>query len=187
MAVDFYLDLDGVLVNFVLGATKIFQVGYNELISRWEPGSYEMEKALGVSKKKFFNTLEEHGEEFWANLPIFPYALELYEHCESLGDVTILSAPTLDPSSASGKIRWLQRLFGRNFRDYILTGKKEKCANANSILIDDFSFNTEKFIERGGKAILFPTWFNSRHHLSKDPVNVIKEDIAILLENGKCQ
>lgn len=155
--------MDGVLVDFVRGAARLFDADYDDLVRRWPGGVYDMEKVLGVSKAKFFSAIDRAGEDFWAGLPAYPYAAELYNHCAAMAPTYILSSPTLDPSSLAGKVRWLQDRFGRDFRDYILTSKKEMCASETHVLIDDHASNVAKFRKRGGHGILFPALGNSRH------------------------
>lgn len=175
-----FLDLDGVLVDFVRGASEVFNQDYDKIIEKWEPGCYDMEKMLGISKEKFFNTIEEKGEDFWAKLPPFPYSKDFYDHCTTLGKTVICTSPTYDCKSTSGKMRWLHKNYGRNFRNYILTPRKELCARSSHVLIDDHVPNVEKFRDNGGQAILFPAIHNSRHALAKNCVKVVKEELEMI-------
>lgn len=184
-----FLDMDGTLVNFVKGAARLFDQDYETLLGRWTPGIYDMESVLGLTKGQFFAALDKAGEDFWANLLPYPYARDFYDHCVDIAPTYILSSPTYDASSLSGKIRWLHNMFGREFRNYILTSKKEMCARDCHILIDDHIINVERFREHGGKAILWPTPFNSRHeeaHVALDVVMAELEETCRQIINHGC-
>lgn len=170
-----FLDLDGVLVDFIRGAAELFKKDYDQLISRWPPGMYDMEVVLGISKTKFFSTIENVGEDFWATLPPFPYAKSFYEHCEGIAPVCILTRPTYAPSCLSGKVRWMRRHFGNI--DYIIGKRKELCARDTHVLIDDHTVNVSKFQEHGGRAILWPAINNPRHAESDRAVEIVKEEL----------
>lgn len=183
------LDMDGVLTDMIQGAAVVFNKDYDELLKRWPPGVYEIQVGFNMSSSRFYKALQEHGEDFWANLPPYPYALDFYEYCKSIAPTYILSTPTLDPSSLSGKLRWLNKWFGSNFRNYIFTAHKQMCARHTHVLIDDRVSNVEAFREHGGQAILWPTPFNPRHQEAKYAVDVAKKELenlmqGTLLKNG---
>ena len=175
-----FIDMDGVLVDFVRGAVSTFGKEYDDLMTGWVPGVYNIEEIIGISKTQFFKKIDASGEDFWANLPPYPYAREFYEHCAAMAPTYILTAPTLHPTSFAGKICWLHNWFGTGFRDYVFTPKKEMCARDTHILIDDHVPNVEKFKEHGGHAILWPTWFNYRYAEAHKAVDVAKEELEAL-------
>lgn len=172
-----FLDLDGVLVDFIQGAASLFGTDSDSLLRKWPPGVYEMEEALGISRTKFFATLEAAGEEFWVNLPPFPYARDFYDHCTNIAPTYILTAPTRDPKSLSGKMRWLQNWFGQGFRDYVITDKKEMCARDTHVLIDDRVSNVDKFREHGGQAIMWPARQNPRWAEAWRALELVTEEL----------
>lgn len=187
-----FLDQDNVLVNFVLGASKLFNEDYRNLITRWTPGNYNMEDVIGVSRQEFLKTLENAGEKFWEELPAYPHAVDFYKYCSKLAPTYILTAPTDDPRCLSGKVKWFYRVFGEGFDAYIMTRHKEMCARSTHILIDDLASNVSKFKEHGGQAILWPTHFNIRHKESSNALDVVKHELdnlakRIILNNAACQ
>jgi 5'(3')-deoxyribonucleotidase len=172
-----FLDLDGVMVDFVKGAAELFKQDHASLLARWPAGVYDMESVLNISKEEFFDTLASGGEDFWANLPSYPYAGELYDHCASLASTYILTAPTYDPRSLSGKMKWIHKMFGKDFRQYILTAKKEMCARNEHVLIDDHAVNVSRFKDHGGRAIMWPTPWNPRWREAKDNMSIVKKEL----------
>jgi len=174
-----FLDLDGVLVWFVKGAAPLFGLTLEEMLSRCPAGTYDMDVGLGVSRTQFFATISKAGEDFWANLEPYPHALEFYEHCKSIAPTKILTSSTFDPHCAAGKMRWMYKWLGTNFRDYHITPLKEDCASPGAVLIDDLESNVNNFRAAGGKAILWPTHFNCRY-AETNAVEVVKKELQLL-------
>ena len=59
-------------------------------------------------------------------------------------------------------VAFLQRHFGKSFRDYFVGAPKQFCARPGAVLIDDFDDNCVAFREHGGRAIVFPQPWNCR-------------------------
>jgi hypothetical protein len=83
--------------------------------------------------------------------------------CEGFAPTTILTSPSKDPAAAAGKTRWLQSVFGRDFRSYLIGPDKQSCARPGAVLIDDRDENCDSFRQAGGRAIVFPQRWNSGH------------------------
>lgn len=158
-----YIDLDGVCVDFIGSAAKLFGMTKEELMPKWKPGLWDMSEVVGLSHAEFFKKLEEGGEDFWADMELYPWADELYESCKKLAPTYFLTMPTGDPRCLSGKLKMLHRWHGHGFSDYVMTKHKDHCANSHTILIDDHDLNVEKFKKSGGHAILFPAHTNANH------------------------
>ena len=155
------LDCDGVLANFLEGAC----IAHNKPIngSKWD-----FYTDWGLSENQFWDKCK--GEQFWLSLNKYEYALKFFKNLKSLcveykADLTITTAPSLDPESISAKIKWLKTNFNVHNKDIMLGAKKWILANPKSILIDDYPFNINKFNEYGGHGILFPQQWNC-----KDPL-----------------
>ncbi len=172
-----FLDMDGVLCNFVGGFCALHGKSADEVFPPGQQGNYEFHDSLGMTRDQLWRSIDAVGEDHWANMQPYPWALELYEHCKSVAPTIILSTPSLHHSSLSGKCRWLQKYFGSRFRDYLLGPRKEECARPDTVLIDDFETNCEKFAARGGKAIVFPRPWNGLWQLD-DPVGHIVRELA---------
>lgn len=148
------IDMDGVLVDFVGGVENVLGKPKTNAY-------YDIHKWYSMSANKFWKTIDTH--EFWANLEWYAHAKVFYHKILNLNDnkdVYICTSPTLNPECASGKISWMKREFGNNFRNYIITPHKHLLANKTTVLIDDNDSNIEKFHVAGGRTILFPRPWN---------------------------
>lgn len=167
------LDLDGVLVDFVGGAAKIF--GYDpSVVTTWD--YYPL---IGVTESEFWRRIDEAGSDFWAHLEPYPWAMDLYDKCASIAPTILLTTPSKCPTSAHGKVRWMQSVFGTNFRKFLIGPSKEFCANADTVLIDDNDSNCKRFEEVGGNAILFPRPWNAHAGIA-DPYTHTLESLDFL-------
>ena len=148
-----YLDLDGPMVDWQGGVYKLFK----EITPAGQGLAHEV---LGVSKSEIWKRVYRAGSEWWAELEPTPWAHELYDELCRAGEVVILSSPSHIPAGASGKVKWMKKFFNGNFRDYVLTSRKELLAKKGDILIDDMESNIAKFSQNGGDGILFPRPWN---------------------------
>jgi 5'(3')-deoxyribonucleotidase len=156
-----FVDLDGVLVDFVGGAASY----YNRTVDHWPAGQFDIAKTLGMTSQQFWNGLNEG---YWANLQPLPDAadiLQLLENRFGAMNLCILSSPTRDPRSLSGKLKWIQRNLKKYERRFLIGPSKEFCASAQTVLIDDSDRNIDRFHQAGGAAILVPRRWNSLHEI----------------------
>ena len=168
-----FFDLDGVLADFSAGVCQLFQHAppdQNDL-------GKELPEIIGCDNGQIWTRIEQKGRLFWENLPATVWANDLIDVVSDIGDIILISTPSFSPSSASGKQAWIQKKFGRRFRDFIITPRKELLAAPNRILIDDLLKNCELFEKAGGKSILFPTYQNGELTAGIDPVEIIKKAI----------
>lgn len=173
-----FLDLDGTIVDFVKGVCPLFGVTHDEIMGKWPPGEYDMTKVLGITEDEFFGVINGAGEDLWANLPMYDYGMDVYHFCKDIAPTFILTRPTGHSSSLAGKLRLMQRQFGSDFKDYVLTWKKELCASPDSVLIDDHVVNCTKFADAGGSAIVWPAYNNLRHGVADRCVDIFKEELV---------
>ncbi len=82
--------------------------------------------------------------------------------------------------SSPWKIVWLRQRFGPEFKSFLLGSQKYFCAAPGHVLIDDSDKNCKAFEKWGGKAILFPQYWNSRHKLWPNAVDVVLEELHAL-------
>ena len=168
------LDLDGVCVDFVSAALRIF--GHEFEDTDWPLGEYDIAKAIGKDHGEFWSAIHKQGVDFWRNLKTFVWFAELYEELHKFGHVYFVTTPTDSPYSASGKMLWLQDRYGSGFRDFVITHNKQLLSRSGCVLIDDYDLNVENFKKHGhGKAILFPQKWNQNHEL----INVNRVDYVI--------
>lgn len=175
------LDVDGVLVDFVQGAAKASGIDWGWLQRRYEEslGEYDLAPVFGISNDAIWRNINALGSWFWESLPHYPWCDELIAECHRQADrVVFCTTPGLDASGATGKLRWLQKVMGTHFRDYLIGPPKHVCARPGSVLIDDSDDNCAKFVEAGGQAIVFPRPWNSAHAERHAPMLAVRRQLA---------
>jgi hypothetical protein len=158
-----FLDLDGVLADFYGSVAKYFGrtnpygvdlFGDKDILEYWD-----------YTPEYFWNSLPW---EFWQTITPMADAdaiLSLIRKYFSVRDIAVLSGPSPHNSAAClhGKTRWIERNLPWLNRRYVFTVNKYFCAGSDKILIDDFEKNTDEFTAAGGKAFLYPRYWNSRY------------------------
>ncbi len=172
-----FLDMDGVLSNFVQGALRLFdQPGLEDV---WTPADRNMPALLGMSGDAFWNRIAAAGSDFWFELEPYPWLDELV----SLVDRWpwfIATSPGTHESSAAGKVQWMKHHLGSDFRNYLITPQKQVLARPGAILIDDLDPNVDRFNESGGEGLLFPRKWNTNYTLADDPMSFVAGRLAEL-------
>mgnify|MGYP001187749547 CR=1 FL=1 len=150
-----YLDMDGVLVDFVSGAIEATGIDLtHDTWTEWD--AYRLKE---WSSDQFWAPINER-LYFWEDLQPYPWAEELLELCKSFGEVVFCSTPSRNPESASGKLTWLQQRGWLKDHDCILMKDKWRLAKPGTILIDDRRDSCALFSAHGGKSICFPQPWN---------------------------
>lgn len=91
------VDMDGVLCDF--------EKAFKELIGE-DIAPKEFEEKYGTNP--FWSVVAEVGEEFWENMPWTPDGKILWKFVKPF-DPIIISAPSKDESSLTGKVKWLKK------------------------------------------------------------------------------
>lgn len=176
MPVKIFLDLDGVLCDFQKQFNTHIQ---KELSLDREYSADEFEQEFG--KNPYWEYVEKWGEDFWANMPWTEDGKQLFEYVEKY-DPIILSAPSRDPASKTGKVKWLRsnlpeltnhsvqtkaRRGWDGVSHVILNSDKYRYATGpRDILIDDRIKNISKWDDAGGTGIL--------HKSTQDTINQLQ-------------
>lgn len=168
-----FIDMDGVLTAFAESAIKLItSVDPAAVLRGWPKGEYHMPTVLGISNDEFWGRIEAAGEEFWASMAPYPWAMQLYDDMLAFGKRIILTSPSRDPHCVAGKLRWMQGFFpaGKRFGNYIFTTSERKCllAGPGRILLDDNPQNIKQWTEAGGHAVLVPQPWNAAEAVSPD-------------------
>ena len=173
------LDCDGVLANFVDAACKAHNRPND--ITKWE-----FYNDWRMNPSEFWSKCA--GKDFWLDLEEYDYAQDLVAELRELcidysAELTITTAPSLDPECVNAKLEWLYYHFGFYSHDVILGPKKWAMAHPRSILIDDRPKNVNKFNEYGGYGLLFPQKWNINEQQSdlKDWCDIVDEVEHILI------
>jgi 5'(3')-deoxyribonucleotidase len=166
-----FLDVDEVLVQWVDGLLRLLGRDPAEVFARWDaldPRPWDVCDVLGVSGNAMWRAVDAAGASFWSELESFDWCDELYALCSSIAPTYLLTSPSKHPSSLAGKLTWIHRQFGRDFKDYLIGPAKVACARPGALLIDDRPDTCRKFIERGGDAFVFAgvgnRWHADRHN-----------------------
>ena len=167
-----FLDMDGVLVDFVGGALRTcfgnMEATICQTLELWPAGEYDITKVVGGTIDEFWEAINAE-KGFWESLSPYPWAADLIDLVESAvkRKWSIATSPSRDPQCAAGKVKWLQDNCskGQSFRNYFITPEKHLLAGGNRtrVLIDDRDVNVDRWRECGGSAILFPQPWNSNH------------------------
>jgi 5'(3')-deoxyribonucleotidase len=184
-----YLDMDGVLVNFVGGVCRALGTTEEELIARHSPPvPWDLRKLFGRS----FGEIEAKLDEgFWSNLDKYPWADELVEYvtgyfpnrvvlCTSAGR----PGTSFFHQAAIGKSLWVHKHFPEFADSMVMCCQKWHLAGGGKVLVDDSTKQVLEFASHGGTGIVFPQWWNCRWLLVKYGVwiDVVKEAIKALAE-----
>jgi len=168
-----FVDMDGVLTDFVGAAFR--RIGRSIPL---EQVQWNFNEQLGLSADDFWELLDGHdASQFWRGIDPYPWYRELLA---ALGDTPwcVLSTPSQDPGCVKGKVEWLTKHIAPDFRDYILTPRKHFAASPGAVLIDDNDENCAKFVEHGGRAILFPQPWNANRDKTEDRIGFLREAIV---------
>ena len=133
-----YIDLDGVLCDFEKQFKDLVGISTDEFESKY-------------SEKDFWKVIGEHGENYWSQMPWMKDGKKLWSYVKKFNP-TILSTPSRDKTSETGKIKWIKRELGNV--PYILIREKEKYANDTSVLVDDLTKKINRWNAKGGIGIL---------------------------------
>jgi hypothetical protein len=179
-SVRIFCDLDGVLVDFNRGFAEL-----PENTEKLSPGEYEEEHG----KNSIWPLIDKYGEEYWSELYWKGDGRELWDYLEEYKPA-ILSSPSRNPLSISGKAKWVKLNLRINDKpvtklaDYtgdnrliIMQQKHLFAKSANDILIDDTQSKIDKWTEAGGTGIL--------HNDSTDTIKVLEKILERLREGSQ--
>lgn len=150
------LDMDDVLNQFM---PYVF-----EWLGQPEPDQWSgrlVNMVHGLSETEIWERLDY---DFWRTIPKskeFNWLMQLVEGVEVKGIVTGLP-PYNQGQCVEGKLEWLSDHLP-NYADFkvVFTSEKWLCANPDTLLIDDYKINVQRFREYGGHAVLMPRRWNN--------------------------
>jgi hypothetical protein len=165
-----FLDIDGVLANWVMGVCQLYRLHISDAYDRWPDGEYDICRALGWDTDDMWRRIHDQGAAFWERLEPYSWKRELVDMCESYAPVTLLSSPSRDPSCCAGKHAWIRKHLPDYERRFLLGADKAACARPGAVLIDDSDHNCKAFFEQDGGAITFPRHWNIMRAEQADPL-----------------
>lgn len=175
-----FVDMDGVLVDFVGGVSRMLGIEYPAKYG--EIGPWDIGKAFGVDPDDIWPRLQFL---FWSNLDPLPWCIDLLMMCElavGMGNVSILTTQCGSEFCSSGKENWVrERLPKRFLESIIITKDKHLVAARDRILIDDNEENIDAWNMAGGFGVLFPAPWN-RYYPVENPMEGMKTRLLDILE-----
>lgn len=161
-----YLDMDGVLVDLVGGVFRLYgaqHTAHPRQVKTWDGISKAIAAALEIdlTEAELWERVAAEGESFWANLDWLPWGQDVYEQCNAVAPIVLMSTPNA-PLCAAGKITWIRKHIPKlHQKRYALSPCKHHMAHPGALLIDDGQHNVDAFRAHGGTALLFPAPWNS--------------------------
>lgn len=144
-----YLDMDGVLADFVGGACELFNFDTTK-IDNWD-----MPKTMGISDKEFWSVINQKEVGFWAELERYPWANDLVAMCHEYTDnVIVLSDSSGSKFTYEGKRAWMEYYYPDI--PLYLVEEKWRLAKSSCLLIDDKPSTLHSWHAEGGWGCLFP-------------------------------
>lgn len=178
------LDLDGCIVNWMQGALDVHDIRV-PVEEFYEPhkGKPYIQDILQMPAAAFWKPMNE---EFWAKLEWMPDGEEIVRMCEERfgrENITIGTSPSYNYGCWDGKRRWIEKHMHRYYHKteaQMFGPRKWMMANSETILVDDFDSNIQKFeATRGGHVCPVPRLWNSLHPLSNQTVECIREVLFV--------
>jgi hypothetical protein len=134
----FFVDLDGVLVDF--------DQGYKELTN------ITPQQANEKGIETFWEPISKAGAKFWITLKWMSDGKQLWDYIKKYNPI-LLSAPSREESSKLGKRVWVKRELPNVKLILRSAERKQEFANSTSILIDDRQKNIDQWEAAGGIGI----------------------------------
>jgi hypothetical protein len=106
-----YMDMDGVLANFVGGVCKVFGWDEKSLLANWPPVDWNYMGTLsGLSEDDFWDRIKRT-PDFWLLLEPYLWRRQLLSVCGKLfTQMYLVTCPQWsDPGCIIGKIAWIEK------------------------------------------------------------------------------
>lgn len=153
-----FLDLDGVIVDFVKGALTLHGKTLPPRAIRWN-----FAQQIGIADADFWEPL---GREFWSGLGWTVEGKQLFGYLwdNHKVDLAYLSSPCNTDGCCDGKRDWVKRETPDMAKRLVLASCKDVFAHGDALLIDDYDGNVVLFRATGGNALLVPRPWNARRN-----------------------
>jgi len=158
-------DVDGVLADSITKTVLTHMDGDRAAtaytMSAWPAGVYPMHEVLEITADELWRPIDT-AESWWLTVEPYPWTYPLVAALRDLATkLTIASVPRA--GSERHKREWM-RIRAAQADHYVLCTPNKAClAGPDCVLIDDSDREVESFIAAGGRAVLFPQRWNSRH------------------------
>lgn len=158
-----FLDMDGVLVDWCKGAHNLHGVSWTPGVWPYPTGSegWDWHKTIGMADDELFTPMDS---AFWANLDWMEDGKRLLNLCEKyvgFHNICLLTSPHNLSLSVSGRMAWIRSNLPEYVNKVLFGVPKEMCASRNTILVDDYDKNINKWVDNNGIGLLLPRPWNS--------------------------
>ena len=147
-----FLDLDGVLADFDAGARAVLGMSAREFEAKH-------------SRREFWRRLAK-AKDFYANLPLMPDAMELFEAVRHLEPIILTGLP-LGNWAAPQKVRWAAEHFPGTKIITTMARDKFRHMTGMDVLVDDRADHRDKWENAGGTFIHHKTARDSLAQLAE--------------------
>ncbi|KKN70622.1 hypothetical protein LCGC14_0428950 [marine sediment metagenome] len=170
------IDLDDVLGDFVGAVLEIHGWTREQLDAVRPIGTWDIITPMGMSTTNFWQPIKRAGPDWWESIKPFPWLQDLLGLVASVTDNWIIaSTPQPFEECWTGKLRWVEKVFGKSFayNRYVPVQHKRILAKKGVMLIDDKKENVRLFDRSDGTGVLFPSPNNNLYREAYDPVGYL--------------
>lgn len=133
-----YLDMDGVLVDFIGGVFAAYGIDNDK---QNEVKDWDFFSQFQIDELKFWETIASESD-WWANLEPYSDFKQVFDLCQAYSERVVLCTSGGCPAAASGKNKWAKTYLGLDSKDIIHTTEKWRLAYMpGTILVDDADSN----------------------------------------------
>lgn len=160
--VQIYVDIDGVLADFVKGVTEILIPDYDEEMYQSNP-RYRNEMWDKVAE------YSQNGGKLWAELPVMHDAMELWNFVKPYNPQILSATGRREYGATTQKRGWIKQHIDPKVKVNLVQAARMKAeyANKGDILIDDQPKAINPWKDAGGVGIL--------HTSAKDTIAKLKK------------
>lgn len=157
-----YVDLDGVLADFIAGVSKLLDVEYSDEKYNSDP-KFRSDMWRAVTK------YSKEGGQLWSELDTMPDAGQLWSYVEKYNPEILTAAGNPAYGADAQKRAWVPWMIGSDIKVNIVRKSADKAqyATPDSILIDDQAKSINPWKAAGGIGILHTSAANTISELKK--------------------
>lgn len=173
-----FIDVDGVLANFLGGVHKALGVPYSYVQYPYDKAKWHMLTDIpGVDK--FTKVDDLCNKQFWSNLAWMHDGEDILDAIQKkFIETYLLTTPMPNPGSGTGKLWWIKQQVPKLYKKTILSyAPKSLLAGPDTLLIDDNDENIAEFVAAGGHGILVPRPWNALHGWADETLQVVKNSL----------
>ena len=158
-----HVDLDGVLVDFVKGTIKMFEIVLPGESIDHSTIKYETDPEYRAKLWAACATYQQQGGEMWYDSPLMEDAWHLWDYITPYSPQILSATGPPKYKAEDQKRRWVAKMLGEDVIVNVTRKAVEKSRHAapQHILIDDKEKAIKPWIEHGGIGILHTSAVNT--------------------------